>query len=52
MDKLNDGADGTTFPSASVTLSSVLPGPVVPGFQKVNLEAMKLTIALKFKLKH
>lgn len=27
------GADGTTFPSVSVALSRVLPGPAVPGFQ-------------------
>lgn len=27
------GADGTTFPSTSVALSRLLPGPAVPGFQ-------------------
>lgn len=36
-DELYDGADCTTLPSASVALSSVLPGPVVPGFQNVKL---------------
>lgn len=44
MDELNDGADWTTFPSASVALSRLLPGPVVPGFQKFNLVVMRVAI--------
>lgn len=30
------GAEGMTFPSTSVALSRVLPGPVVPGFQNLS----------------
>lgn len=47
MDEILDGADWMTFPSTSVALSSVLPGPVVPGFQKVNLDAMHLNLNKK-----
>ena len=31
------GADGTTFSSVSVALSSELPGPAVPGFQNCRV---------------
>ena len=31
------GAEGTTFSSVSVALSSELPGPAVPGFQNCSV---------------